>query len=92
MKAALIRLERNDYVFSDDETGEVLVRSFMRRDEVFKQPNVMLSSLRAAAQVESRKLARVLQPSGADRVADGRRCERRFGASAIESGSGEIGC
>nr|WP_237172549.1 hypothetical protein [Prescottella equi] len=61
VKAALIRLERNDYVFSDDETGEVLVRSFMRRDEVFKQPNVMLSSLRAAAQVESRKLARVLQ-------------------------------
>ncbi|MBM4515252.1 hypothetical protein GS438_24100 [Rhodococcus hoagii] len=30
-----IRLERNDYVFSDDETGEVLVRSFMRRNEVF---------------------------------------------------------
>ncbi|MFE5699957.1 hypothetical protein [Rhodococcus koreensis] len=59
-KAALIRLERNDYVFTDDDTGEVLVRSFMRRDEVHKMPNVMLSALRAAAQVESPKLARVL--------------------------------
>ncbi|MFF2049941.1 hypothetical protein ACFVUR_19265, partial [Stenotrophomonas bentonitica] len=34
IKMALIRLERNEYVFTDDETGEVLVRSFMRRDEV----------------------------------------------------------
>ncbi|MFC9555557.1 hypothetical protein ACFTWF_32500 [Rhodococcus sp. NPDC056960] len=59
-KAALIRLERNEYVFTDDDTGEVLVRSFMRRDEVHKMPNVMLSALRAAAQVESPKLARVL--------------------------------
>lgn len=59
-KAALVRLERNDYVFTDDDTGEVLVRSFMRRDEVNKMPNVMLSALRAAAQVESPKLARVL--------------------------------
>lgn len=60
-KAALIRLERNDYVFTDDDTGEVLVRSFMRRDEVGKQPNVLVSGLRAAAQLESPKLAAVLR-------------------------------
>ncbi|MGW6376268.1 hypothetical protein ACWFRB_09415 [Rhodococcus sp. NPDC055112] len=60
-KAALVRLERNDYVFTDDDTGEVLIRSFMRRDEVDKQPNVLVSGLRAAAQLESPKLAAVLR-------------------------------
>lgn len=61
IKASLIRLERNGYVFTDDDTGEVLVRSFMRRDEINKQPNVILSALRAVAQVESPKLGHVLQ-------------------------------
>ncbi|MBM4575960.1 hypothetical protein GS415_09730 [Rhodococcus hoagii] len=60
MKAALIRLERNDYVFSDTKRGSCWCgHSCAGRG--FQQPNVMLSSLRAAAQVESRKLARVLQ-------------------------------
>ncbi|HJT95555.1 MAG TPA: hypothetical protein VJ777_27050 [Mycobacterium sp.] len=57
---SLTRLERRRYVFTDDETGETLARSFMRRDQVDKQPNVMLSALRAVAHVESPKLARVL--------------------------------
>lgn len=57
---ALVRLERRRYVFTDDDTCEVLIRSFIRRDEVAKQPNVLLSALRAAALVESPKIAAVL--------------------------------
>lgn len=60
LKAALIRLERNDYVFTDDDTGEVLVRSFIRRDQVDRQPNVLLSALRFAAAIESPKLSQIL--------------------------------
>ncbi|SIG30719.1 Uncharacterised protein [Mycobacteroides abscessus subsp. abscessus] len=60
VEEALVRLERSRYVFTDEDTGETLVRSFMRRDEVGKQPNVMLSALRSAAHVESPKLAYVL--------------------------------
>ena len=57
---ALVRMEVRRYVFTDDDTGELLVRSFMRRDEVDKQPTLMLSALRCAGHVESPKLAAVL--------------------------------
>lgn len=60
VKAALIRLQRRAYVFTDDDTGETLVRSLMRNDGIDKQPNVMLSALRSTAAVESPILAAVL--------------------------------
>ena len=41
------------FVITDEETGELLVRSFMRNDEVWKQPNLMKAARSAAAQVES---------------------------------------
>lgn len=56
----LIRLEERGFVFTDDETGELLVRSFMRVDGIIEQPNVLKSALRQAAQVESPKIAAVL--------------------------------
>jgi hypothetical protein len=68
MKAALVRMERRRNVYTDDETGEMLIRSFIRRDEVYKQPNVMLSALRAAAIVESPKLCAVLLDELKNRV------------------------
>lgn len=68
MKAAMIRMERRAYVFTDDDTCELLIRSFIRRDEVTKQPHVLLSALRAAAIVESPKLAFVLLDELANRV------------------------
>ena len=61
MKARLLRLERRGYVFTDEDTGEVLARSFIRNDEVYKQPNVFKSALRAVAQIESPKLAAVMR-------------------------------
>lgn len=60
LKASLVRLERRRYVFTDEDTGEVLIRSLIRRDEVWKQPNVMLSALRHAQVVDSGKFAAVL--------------------------------
>jgi hypothetical protein len=66
--AALVRLERRRYVYTDDDTCEVLVRSFIRRDEVARQPNVLLSALRAAALVESPKLAAVLLAELTERI------------------------
>lgn len=60
IKAALIRLERNRYVFTDSDSEEVLIRSFIRNDEVEKQPNLLISALSSAAELESPKLAAVL--------------------------------
>ncbi|GAA2071901.1 hypothetical protein [Williamsia deligens] len=60
MEKALIRLERRGHVFTDDDTGEVLIRSFIRVDEVYKQPNTLKSGLRAVAHIESPKLAAVM--------------------------------
>ncbi|MCD2153445.1 hypothetical protein LQL77_06940 [Rhodococcus cerastii] len=60
LKVALVRLERRGYVYTDDDTGELLVRSFIRNDEVHRQPNILISALRLATQIESPKLASVL--------------------------------
>lgn len=60
VEKALIRMEDRGYVYTDDDTGEVLVRSFMRSDGIDRQPNVLKSGLRALAQIESRKLAAVM--------------------------------
>jgi len=68
IKAALVRMERRRNVYTDDDTAECLIRSFIRRDEVHKQPNVLLSALRAAAVVESPKLCAVLLDELKNRV------------------------
>lgn len=60
LEKVLIRMERRGYVFTDENTGEVLVRSFMRVDQVYKQPNTFKSGLRALAHIESPKLAAVM--------------------------------
>ncbi|WP_244971572.1 hypothetical protein [Gordonia rubripertincta] len=60
LEQMLIRMERRGYVFTDDVTGEVLIRSFMRVDQVYRQPNTFKSALRALAHIESHKLAAVM--------------------------------
>ncbi|OMB96483.1 hypothetical protein A5733_11465 [Mycobacterium sp. NS-7484] len=60
LKAALIRLERRRYVFVDESTGEGLIRSRVRRDELDKQPNVLLSALRLIGTFDSPKFAAVM--------------------------------
>lgn len=68
MMAALGRMEVRRFVYTDEDTCEVLVRSLIRRDGVAKQPTVLLSALRSAALVESPKLAAVLLDELTNRV------------------------
>ncbi|QMU22024.1 hypothetical protein [Gordonia rubripertincta] len=60
VKAGLTRLERKAYVYTDEYTGELLVRTFIRGDQVDKQPNVLKSALRAITAIQSDKLSAVL--------------------------------
>ena len=60
VKASLVRQERRRYVFTDEDTGEVLIRSHIRRDQVFRQPAVMVSALRDLASCQSPKFAVVM--------------------------------
>lgn len=49
-------LEDERYIVLDRNTSELLVRSFMRRDEVFKTPNVAVAAVREYADVMSEKV------------------------------------
>ncbi|WP_143268709.1 hypothetical protein [Amycolatopsis vastitatis] len=51
--AALDELDAARFVVLDQETEELLVRSFIRNDELYKQPNVLAAALRTAFEIES---------------------------------------
>lgn len=53
---ALIVLAANDFIVVDWDTEEVLIRTFIRNDEVYKQPNLMKAALKFALQLESEAL------------------------------------
>lgn len=53
MRAALSELDAARFVVIDQETEELLVRSFIRNDELYKQPNVLRGALRVAFEIES---------------------------------------
>jgi hypothetical protein len=44
------------FVVADWETGELLARSLLRRDEIWRQPNLLKAAREAAAQVESPRI------------------------------------
>lgn len=56
----LAELEAGRYVFVDEDTEEVLVRTLIRNDGVLKVPNVFKAALKAALNIESPKLREVL--------------------------------
>lgn len=60
IKAALVRQERRRYVFTDEDTGEILIRSHIRRDQVYRQPAVMVAALRDLKACQSAKFAFVM--------------------------------
>lgn len=60
LKAALVRMERRGFVYTDEDTGEVLIRSRIRNDGLEKQPTVFLSALRLLAVIDSPKFAAVM--------------------------------
>jgi hypothetical protein len=61
LRAALERMEARRYVYIDDNTGEGIIRSRIRRDELDKQPTVLLSALRILAAFDSPKFAAVMR-------------------------------
>lgn len=60
VKASLLRQERRRYVFTDEDTGEVLIRSHIRRDQVHRQPALMVSALRDLKVCQSPKFAVIM--------------------------------
>lgn len=65
------------FIVIDEDTEEVLIRSFIRRDGVLKIPNVFKSALRAATNVESPKLRSAL-------ARELRRLDRKDAAAVAE--------
>ncbi|EHI13169.1 hypothetical protein [Mycolicibacterium thermoresistibile] len=57
---ALHRMEQRRFIYIDENTGEGLIRSRVRRDELDKQPTVLLSALRIMAAFDSPKFAAVM--------------------------------
>jgi hypothetical protein len=56
----LKELEGAGYVLADQDTEEVLVRSFMRHDQVFLQPNLMAAAVSHLGGVESHRVRRAI--------------------------------
>lgn len=77
LMADLKVLEERRFVFIDEETDELFVRSYMRQCEVVRYPNILKNALRCAGMVASEKLRhelatelRRLRRAEAERVAD----------------------
>lgn len=59
-EALKVLIERR-FIVVDWETEEVLIRTFIRNDELYLQPNLMTNALKDCQKVESRSLRAVLQ-------------------------------
>ena len=57
---ALCVLSERNFVAVDWDTEEVLIRTYIRNDEVYKQPNLMTAARKFALQIESQGLRWVL--------------------------------
>lgn len=51
---------RQPFIITDPDTGEILVRSLLRRDGAWKQPNLLRSAVDAAAEIESARIRSAL--------------------------------
>lgn len=60
VKRAADELARNLYIVVDEDTEEVLVRSFVRNDGLMKQPNLAKAMVKAARSIASRSIRAVL--------------------------------
>lgn len=60
VRQSLSDLDAGGFIVMDEDTEEVLVRSFVRRDEVYKQPRVMGAAVAGALEMSSGRLRRAL--------------------------------
>jgi hypothetical protein len=90
LRADLAELEKRDYVVVDEEHDEILVRTYIKWDDAWRTPNVLVGILRAATAVRSPKIrARLAEELARLDVAsmNGKRAEemRRRVADAIRT-------
>ncbi|MGW3196263.1 hypothetical protein ACWDBD_17090 [Streptomyces sp. NPDC001118] len=60
LEKTLQALEAARFIVMDDDTEELLIRSFIRNDGVWKQPKVMGAMVAGALEISSRRLRRAL--------------------------------
>lgn len=60
VRADAAELERNLFIVIDDDTEEVLIRSFVKHDGLMKQPKLVVSMTTAFAAVASQKIRSVI--------------------------------
>lgn len=60
LEKTLAELDAARFIVVDDDTEEVLVRSYVRNDGVWKQPKVMGAMVSGAMEISSRRLRRAL--------------------------------
>lgn len=60
LEKRLQALEAARFIVMDDDTEELLIRSFIRNDGVWKQPKVMGAMVSGALEISSRRLRRAL--------------------------------
>lgn len=60
VREALARMEARRYVFIDEDTGEGLIRTRVRNDDLERQPSVLLSALKLLCGFDSPKFAHVM--------------------------------
>ncbi|PBA43542.1 hypothetical protein CKJ63_03525 [Mycobacterium avium] len=77
LAADLKVLEQHRFVFVDEDTDELFIRSYMRHCDITRYPNILKNALRCAGMVASEKIRRELarelrrlRKAEADRVAD----------------------
>ena len=60
LEKLLQRLEETRFIVMDEDTEELLIRSFIRNDGVWKQPKVMGAMVAGAMEISSRRLRKAL--------------------------------
>lgn len=90
VRAALDELDYARFVVIDHDTEELLVRTFIRNDELYKQPNVLRGALRVAFDIESPKLRAALADELRKLPADVTGPAPAFAAAALEGGAREL--
>ncbi|WP_206793971.1 hypothetical protein [Amycolatopsis sp. MtRt-6] len=90
LRAALDELDAARFVVIDHDTEELLIRTFIRNDELYKQPNVLRAALRVAFEIESPVLRAALAAELRQLPADVTGPAPAFAAAALEAGAREL--
>lgn len=60
LEAALVELENGAFILCDHETQELVVRTFVKHDQIEKQPHLMTAARRQYGETRSSRIQRLL--------------------------------